>query len=435
MMQRSSPSRSYKNGVAKHGGGGVRNLDEHDKHGSVTAKRRTAMRTQHYLCGITSRFLVIGTLLMILAAIHLVATSLGQERQYTELTTSTTSDTNSDSLNKDAATNIDDGPPVDLVVHGNRDHYTPVPQSAKRCFLAEGKGMETLTRAFRNRGWKRVSLHNESQIYYRARGARGRYYYENMQPWQRYSRVPGISHLESKDGFLAGFRRYQNVHPAASLYFLPETYRLSKKADKKAFQLALQQGGKHRPWVLKQVSVNNGRGIEMLGPNSQALETAIERADNDTQNDYIAQAYICNELTWFHGEKFDLRMYWLVASVDPPIVLYHDGYVRVGAATYNESDFSSTAQHLTNHIYRGEETSNVTKHHLWERLLEHYQANHDELSPRIRSKDPVRHVRNQMKEALATTVAAFLDVSFGNAPDKVVPENFFVCRVRSRLYR
>lgn len=41
-----------------------------------------------------------------------------------------------------------------------------------------------------------------------------------------------------------------------------------------------------------------------------------------------------------------------MASVDPLIVLYHDGYVRVGNAVYNETEFNGPrTQHLTTHTY------------------------------------------------------------------------------------
>jgi hypothetical protein len=145
------------------------------------------------------------------------------------------------------------------------------------------------------------------------------------------------------------------------------------------------------------VNVNNGKGIEMLGANSLQLQSAVSRvrstikalstgrnesvalqilatnqsAEGDTIQDgeideqqeirnneyqateeiststYIVQAFICNELTWFGKRKFDFRMYWMIPSVDPLIVLYTDGFARVGNADYDETDFSDTTKHLT----------------------------------------------------------------------------------------
>jgi len=178
-------------------------------------------------------------------------------------------------------------------------------------------------------------------------------------------------------------------------------------------------------WVLKKVSVNNGMGIEILAPGSMALKTAISRAYADNEHGYIAQSYVCNELTWTNGAKFDLRFFWLVASIDPPIVMYHDGYVRVGGVSHNETNFSDTDKHLTNHKYRSKEVQEegkVLAKHLYQRIRQHYEANKNHLSKLIRI-DPAQHVINQMKESIATLFAAHID----NFPSKLKrkTENIF----------
>ena len=102
-----------------------------------------------------------------------------------------------------------------------------------------------------------------------------------------------------------------------------------------------------------------------------------------------------------------------MASIDPTIVLFHDGYVRVGGAKYNESDFSSTSSHLTNHAFRTEDQGEVLPEFLYKRIREHYQQHKDRLSKVIPPGiDPVAHVRNQMKDVVSTLVAAFKDDFF-----------------------
>jgi hypothetical protein len=91
-----------------------------------------------------------------------------------------------------------------------------------------------------------------------------------------------------------------------------------------------------------------------MAPNSPELlalpKASLEDSQKNTEygNDHgerkseiIVQRYICNEMTW-NRRKFDVRMYWFVASLNPLIVLYHDGYVRVGNSDYSESDFTDT---------------------------------------------------------------------------------------------
>lgn len=51
---------------------------------------------------------------------------------------------------------------------------------------------------------------------------------------------------------------------------------------------------------------------------------------------YIAQKYIENPLL-INNRKFDFRIYMFVASMDPLIVLYYDGFLRVTTVEYDEN--------------------------------------------------------------------------------------------------
>ena len=58
----------------------------------------------------------------------------------------------------------------------------------------------------------------------------------------------------------------------------------------------------------------------------------------------LAQLYIANPLVLDKKNKFDFRIYMLVASVDPMIVYYHDGFLRVSLQSYDKN--SSTVRIL-----------------------------------------------------------------------------------------
>ena len=49
----------------------------------------------------------------------------------------------------------------------------------------------------------------------------------------------------------------------------------------------------------------------------------------------LAQKYIGNALLLDRHNKFDFRMYMLIASVDPLILFYHDGFLRVSLVEYD----------------------------------------------------------------------------------------------------
>ena len=52
-------------------------------------------------------------------------------------------------------------------------------------------------------------------------------------------------------------------------------------------------------------------------------------------NSLVAQQYISNPLLLDKQNKFDFRIYMLVASVKPLIVYYHDGFLRVSLSQYD----------------------------------------------------------------------------------------------------
>lgn len=106
--------------------------------------------------------------------------------------------------------------------------------------------------------------------------------------------------------------------------------------------------------------------------------------------------------------------------MDPLIVLYVDGYVRIGNANYDESDFSNTRNHLTTHTFLGEE-GKASYPQLNQRILDHVEEN-PHLKDKI--KDPVTHVRNQFKESIGMLVDAFKDQTFQTG-GKLQPEDAF----------
>jgi Tubulin-tyrosine ligase family len=304
-----------------------------------------------------------------------------------------------------------DGPPSSLVVTGRRPSYTKVPDAFRRTFyFADGvKFRGPVGRAFRNRGWRKTDVKEEAHVIW---DHTQQHNFDTLLPWQRYNYFPGFKHWDSKEGFIKGFDRYAKANPDRDLYMIPETYRLATLHGREEFHKRLfEEGGLGQPWVLKDPDAANGRGITMLGPNSNELKHVLKDIKSEEDVRYIVQAYICNELTWWGNRKFDLRFYWLVASLDPLIVLFHDGMVRVGNAKYDETDFSSTTNHLTTMTYLAEEAKG-TVDELQDLVRHHYRKNYKTL--KHIKVDPYTHIYNQFKASIAETVAAFSDVTFGN---------------------
>jgi len=51
----------------------------------------------------------------------------------------------------------------------------------------------------------------------------------------------------------------------------------------------------------------------------------------------IAQSYVNNPLLLDRNNKFDFRVYMLIASTNPFIVTYHDGFIKVSINSYEKS--------------------------------------------------------------------------------------------------
>jgi len=61
----------------------------------------------------------------------------------------------------------------------------------------------------------------------------------------------------------------------------------------------------------------------------------------------IAQRYVSN-IFLLNGHKFDIRAYMFIASVDPLVVFFHNGYLRVNIEPYDTSNLQNKWSHISN---------------------------------------------------------------------------------------
>lgn len=167
---------------------------------------------------------------------------------------------------------------------------------------------------------------------------------------QAVSHIPGHYTLNRKD----------MVAESASLYakkfekrpqcfnndkFFPETYILYNEESCRAYfevinsaEYAKQKEEKKIVHIRK-VGAGSHRGQGVAPVNDVEEASLRETYQNGTlcgqvTQNFIVQTYIHNPLL-LHGRKFDFRMYMLIASTNPLIVFYHDGFLRVSLATYD----------------------------------------------------------------------------------------------------
>jgi len=298
-----------------------------------------------------------------------------------------------------------------------RRWYTPVPKMSRGLFT----GTKHLARYLEPRNY--VLTSNQTEAEYVWGHAHWHVHLDTLKPWQRANHLPRENLLSDKGIFLENMIEHK-ARTGESVDFLPETYRLYDKKDKRRFLDRLANGGMDESWVLKRPQKDGGKGVTVLGPNSKELLDTANKLRNDPRfggkhpkhpDRYIIQKYV-NRLLPYHGRKFDLRVYCLVASSVPLVAFYHDGTLRIALPKFDENDFSSQQAHLTN--WSAQKTAQGTKKNAdqarasFEELasyLEDYVSQNPRLS---HIKDPISHVRDQIKDALATVVHVFRDLSF-----------------------
>ena len=123
-----------------------------------------------------------------------------------------------------------------------------------------------------------------------------------------------------------------------------------------------------------------GAGIFLIdNETEEKLKSSYSNGNNCGQMDdnRVVQKYIYDPLTIDGGHKFDVRIYVMVASVDPLIVYYHDGFLRVSLHKYDKYELSKEA-HFTNsdldkHIFKKLEEKGSTHMHMDSKQLKEFK--------------------------------------------------------------
>ena len=257
--------------------------------------------------------------------------------------------------------------------------------------------------------------------------------YQRLQSWQRYNQIPFTEQWDDKDLLAQHMDEYYEKQQRKPLYSFPETYILHTRTGRRRFaQRLLLDDGLDQPWVLKRPTINQGKGVTVLPPNSQKLSNIIQKVERTLFQDpsarIIVQQYICNEMT-YEGYKFDFRIFWFVASLDPLLVLYHktQNYVRIGSSKYDETNFDTQKQqqqHLTTHTFTAQE-SKLT----WKQFESFINSKQEEGILQINNvtiTTPFQHVENQIKTIISHLVDAHRNTTFQrHYPDSTTSQNGF----------
>jgi len=169
---------------------------------------------------------------------------------------------------------------------------------------------------------------------------------------QMANHLPGHETLYRKDTFLESLASYHDqlksqpecLDPNS---FFPKTYSLTDqnqcRAFFKAFNSPEYQALKEERKIVYFRKVGSGaHGADgVFAVNTQEeiyLNTLYDHGElcGQIKDNNLMQHYIYNPLL-LNGRKFDFRIFMLIASVNPFIVYYHDGMLRVSLTKYNPS--------------------------------------------------------------------------------------------------
>ena len=292
--------------------------------------------------------------------------------------------------------------------------------------------------------------------------------WQRAKPWQRHNYMPYSSILNSKSNLVTSLRAYSK-EVGEPIEFIPESFILPDDRAELGERLMPMPGngkesGLAEPWVVKIPDFDGGIGIAMFGQNSEMIKNLSETMKlnipddtlmkyvrkslvYDQRNEFITkneimrfrlmqtkaekenskvlvQQYVCDELD-YEGRKFDLRVYFLIASARPIIVFYHHGFLRVSPRKYNSKVFNSTRDHLTNLGAFLKEDQNIVTFEDWEvALRKHVQEIPQDFSQEI-SEDPLEHIQKQLMNAIASVVASQREVAFKGYASDTPMENGF----------
>ena len=178
-----------------------------------------------------------------------------------------------------------------------------------------------------------------------------RQYFNTLSEGQLINHLPNQRELVEKGDLTKNIQAFYAANPGACRDvepFYPESYRLYVPEEHKRFFATLSNDeGPDNMWILKPVNLSKGRGIEIFSDLSK-LRKRFQRPDPEDPERYIIQRYIKDPLL-LDGKKSEIRMYWLIASLDPFLVLlYPEGTVRLNTLPYSLDQLDNPLIHVTN---------------------------------------------------------------------------------------
>jgi tubulin polyglutamylase TTLL1 len=177
---------------------------------------------------------------------------------------------------------------------------------------------------------------------------------------QVYSHIYGVEEMWEKSTFAINYQTYMLQYSNKSQCvqeFAPASYILTNETQcKKFFEYLETKEYKEEKAKLKYVffkkiavGAHQGKGVFVMNEIEElTLRFTYEFGKSCGKMDfnYQMQKYVPNVMT-LDGFKFDFRIYMFIASVNPLIAYYHDGFLKLSLQKYNR-EADDLGIHLAN---------------------------------------------------------------------------------------
>jgi hypothetical protein len=177
----------------------------------------------------------------------------------------------------------------------------------------------------------------------------------------------------------------------------PPQYRLWIREECEAFfNLACSMKSPESLWILKPSGGYHGMGMSVhKGCDDLRIQYPTCPAPADSTRRFVME-YL--EPVLLDGHKFDVRSYVLIASMDPLMVFYHDGFVRRATNKYSRDDLKDKTAHITNAVQQ-----DAKDDHFWDfKRLSYYLETKAGFPPNFMTttfREMARHVSNFVFQA------------------------------------
>ncbi|MEM7017682.1 MAG: hypothetical protein AAF512_10155, partial [Pseudomonadota bacterium] len=181
--------------------------------------------------------------------------------------------------------------------------------------------------------------------------------FNQLQPNQYINHFHNEGCLVTKGKLYAGLQAYYRALMAPEFpleQFLQPSYRLYVETERDAFLQQLPAvDTEENLWIMKPSDLSKGIGIRVLWQLS-AIKKQLQKnkgrflVPGRGEKDYVIQKYIRNPLL-LKGRKSEIRLYWLIANIEPlKVLLFDEGTVRLNSLPFQLGNYENQLIHVTN---------------------------------------------------------------------------------------